>query len=62
MTSIRKVRKAFKHKYGIKTCCVRVRLKKGYLDFTPTKRKILRRDVTEFLRTNFLSYNVHRQR
>ncbi|WP_278510561.1 hypothetical protein [Segatella salivae] len=59
MTNIRKVRKAFYHKYGIKTCSIRIKPKKGSLRFTPTMRKILRRDVTEFIRTNFLPYNVH---
>lgn len=59
MTSIRKVRKAYKRKYGIKICSVRVKLKRGHINFTPTMRKVLRRDVAEFLRTEILACDVH---
>lgn len=52
MTSIRKIRKAFKRKNGIK--CIRVvfRKKNGEkILFTPTMKKELRRDMTELYRT-----------
>lgn len=54
MTSIRRVRKAFKRKNGIKSFSVCLKFKKRlYLSFTPTLRKELRRVTTEGMRTNF---------
>ncbi|PTL32391.1 hypothetical protein C7120_13065 [Prevotella sp. oral taxon 376] len=60
MASIRKVRKAFKRKNGIKEFSVRFKFKNGVTRFTPTMRKNLRRNVTELFRTNFAAWNVHR--
>ena len=59
MASIRKVRKAFKRKNGIKEFSVRFKFKNGVIRFTPTMRKVLRRNVTELFRTNFAAWNVH---
>ena len=60
MASIRKVRKAFKRKNGIKEFSVRFKFKNGVTRVTPTMRKNLRRNVTELFRTNFAAWNVHR--
>lgn len=59
MASIRKVRKAFKRKNGIKKFSVRFKSKNGVIRFTPTMRKVLRRNITELFRTNFAAWNVH---
>lgn len=59
MASIRKVRKAFKRKNGIKKFSVRFKSKNGVIRFTPTMRKVFRRNVTELFRTNFAAWNVH---
>lgn len=59
MTSIRKVRKAFKRKNGIKVLSVRLKSKKGYLHFTPTRRKNLRRNVTNLLRISLAGRHVY---
>lgn len=54
MTSIRRVRKAFKRKNGIKRFSVRLKFRKRlYRSFTPTLRKEIRRVSTEGMRTNF---------
>lgn len=60
MTSIRKVRKAFKRKNGIKSYKTYFEDEKGEkIHFTPTMRKLLRRDMAESFRTNFSAWNVH---
>lgn len=59
MASIRKVRKAFKRKNGIKEFSVRFKFKNGVTRFTPTMRKNLRRNVTELFRTDFAAWNVY---
>ena len=62
MASIRKIRKAFKRKNGIKEVSVVFKSpQKGVIRFTPTMKKILRIDITELFRTNFANLNVHRQ-
>jgi len=51
MTSIRRVRKAFKRKNGIKRFSVRLKFRKRlYRSFTPTLRKEIRRVFTEKMR------------
>ncbi len=50
MTSIRKVRKAFKRKNGIKVFSIRFKSKNGRISFTPTMKKILRQNITELFR------------
>lgn len=60
MTSIRKVRKAFKRKNGIKSFNTCFKDKKGEkIHFTPTIKKLLRRNMAESFRTNFAAWNVH---
>lgn len=59
MPSIRKVRKAFKRKNGIKEFSIHFKLKNRTIRFTPTMRKNLRRNVTELFRTNFAAWNVY---
>lgn len=59
MPSIRKVRKAFKRKNGLKKFSFQFKLKNRAIRFTPTMRKILRRNVTELFRTNFAAWNVY---
>jgi len=60
MTSIRKVRKAFKRKNGIKSFNAYFKDKKGeIIHFTPTMKKLLRRNMTESFKTNFAAWNVH---
>ena len=51
MTSIRRVRKSFKRKHGIKTVSIRIKYKNSlYRPFSPTLRKKLRRAFTEKMR------------
>ena len=53
MTSIRRVRKAFKRKHGIKTVSIRIKYKNSlYRPFSPTLRKKLRRAFTKIMRIN----------
>ena len=60
MTSIRKVRKAFKRKNGIKSFNTYFKDKKGgIIHFTPTMKKLLRRNMTESFKTTFAVRNVH---
>lgn len=59
MTSIRKIRKAFKRKNGIKVFSVHFKSKEGPLRFTPTVRKILRRNVTKLFRNSLAGRHVH---
>ncbi|EFM01827.1 hypothetical protein HMPREF0658_1315 [Hoylesella marshii DSM 16973 = JCM 13450] len=60
MTSIRKVRKAFKRKNGIKSFNICFKDKKGgKIHFTPTMKKLLRQNVAESFKTNFAARNVH---
>lgn len=60
MTSIRKVRKAFKRKNGIKSYKTYFEDEKGEkIHFTPTMKKLLRRYMAESFRTNFAAWNVH---
>lgn len=59
MPSIRKVRKAFKRKNGLKEFSILFKFKNRAIRFTPTMRKNLRRNVTELFRTNFAAWNVH---
>ena len=49
MTNIRKIRKAYKCKNGIKTIRIHFKTKS---DFTPTMCKMLRQSTTELLRKN----------
>lgn len=53
MASIRKIRKAFKYRYGIKIISVRLKFKSAAIRFTPTMRKQLRQSFTETMRNNF---------
>ena len=60
MTSIRKVRKTFKRKNGIKSFNACFKDKKGgKIHFTPTMKKLLGRNIAESFRTNFAAWNVH---
>lgn len=59
MPSIRKVRKAFKRKNGLKEFSIQFKFKNRVIRLTPTMRKNLRRNVTELFRTNFAAWNVY---
>lgn len=59
MPSIRKIRKAIKRKYGIKTISYYIKLPKD-IKFSPTMRKIIRRKVTDLIYSRLKDY-VHRQ-
>lgn len=60
MTSIRKVKKAFKRKNGIKSFKNYFEDEKGKkIHFTPTMKKLLRRYMAESFRTNFAAWYVH---
>ena len=59
MPSIRKVRKAFKRKNGLKEFSILFKFENRVIRLTPTMRKNLRRNVTELFRTNFAAWNVY---
>jgi len=59
MTCIRKVRKAWKRKHGLKQISVHFKIKNRVICFTPTMRKVLRQSMTELFRKNLTKKNVH---
>ena len=59
MPCIRKIRKAIKRKYGIKTISYCIKLPKN-IKFFPTMHKIMRRKVTDLIYNRLKDY-VHRQ-
>jgi len=60
MASIRKVRKAYKRKVGIKQIWTRIKCKKTDVRLSRSLHKLLRRWITERMRISLLSRHVHR--
>lgn len=60
MASIRKVRKEYKRKLGIKQICIRVKLKDPRPRLSRSLYKHLRRYLTERMRVYLLTNHVHR--
>lgn len=60
MASIRKVRKAYKRKVGIKQIWIRIKCKKTEFRLSRSHHKLLRRWVKERMRISLLSRHVHR--
>lgn len=50
MTSIRRVRKAFKRKYGLKQVSFRVHRKSKRIRITPAERKLFRKGLTKLMK------------
>ena len=60
MVSIRKIRKEYKRKFGIKQICLHVVLKDSKMRLSRSVYKHLRLYLTERMRESLLSRNVHR--
>lgn len=50
MTSIRRVRKAFKRKYGLKCVSFCVKKKSQRIQITPTVQKLFREELTKLIK------------